>query len=297
MAFHEVVRSPAYEQVAHQLREAILDGALGPGDELPAERELCAQFGVSRTTVREALRALQAQGLAVAAGPTAPLRVAAAETLSLGPLRTSLVHLLRLGRVPLDDLVEVRCALEAAAVAAAATRRDPAQLAEARAALDAMRAIGGEHAAASAGPAAPLAADATAAPLAAAADAAPPAPLAAAADAAPPAPLAADATAATDATDAADAVDRFEAADVRFHLALVAASGNEALQLMMLAVRDSVSAHLHDALRALPDPDRAIARLVRQHEAILAAVEAGDVRDAELLLRDHVMGFYRGTSA
>ena len=264
MAFHEVVRSPAYEQVAHQLREAILDGALGPGDELPAERELCAQFGVSRTTVREALRALQAQGLAVAAGPTAPLRVAAAETLSLGPLRTSLVHLLRLGRVPLDDLVEVRCALEAAAVAAAATRRDPAQLAEARAALDAMRAIGGEHAAASAGPAAPLAADATAA---------------------------------TDATDAADAVDRFEAADVRFHLALVAASGNEALQLMMLAVRDSVSAHLHDALRALPDPDRAIARLVRQHEAILAAVEAGDVRDAELLLRDHVMGFYRGTSA
>ncbi|HST38442.1 MAG TPA: winged helix-turn-helix domain-containing protein, partial [Conexibacter sp.] len=65
MAFSEVVRNPAYEQVAHQLREAILDGGFAPGDELPAERELCAQFGVSRTTVREALRALQAQGLAV----------------------------------------------------------------------------------------------------------------------------------------------------------------------------------------------------------------------------------------
>ncbi|MDW5594684.1 GntR family transcriptional regulator [Conexibacter stalactiti] len=253
MAFSEVVRSPAYEQVAHQLREAILDGALAPGDELPAERELCAQFGVSRTTVREALRALQAQGLAVAAGPTAPLRVPPARDLSTGPLRDSLVHLLRLGRVPLADLVELRCALEAAAVAAAATRAvarprsaaSPAvppttddaadHLADARAALAEMRIVG-------------------------------------------------------------DDVAAFEAADVRFHVALVAASGNEALQLVMLAVRDSVSAHLRDALAALPAPRRAIARLTRQHEAILAAVEAGDARDAELLLRDHVMGFYRGNA-
>lgn len=232
MAFHAVLRNPAYEQVAHQLREAILDGTLAPGDELPAERELCAQFGVSRTTVREALRALQAQGLAIAAGPTAPLRVPAAESLSTGPLRESLGHLLRLGRVPLADLVELRCALEAAAVASAAARRPPEPLAEARAALDAMRGVG-------------------------------------------------------------DDVGAFEQADVRFHLALVAASGNEAIQLVMLAVRDSVSAHLHDALHALPRPGRAIARLVRQHDAILAAVEAGDVRDAEQLLRDHVMGFYR----
>ncbi|ADB51474.1 FadR/GntR family transcriptional regulator [Conexibacter woesei] len=285
MAFHEVVRSPAYEQVAHQLREAILDGVLGPGDELPAERELCAQFGVSRTTVREALRALQAQGLAVAAGPTAPLRVAAAETLSLGPLRTSLVHLLRLGRVPLDDLVEVRCALEAAAVAGAAARRDPAQLAEARAALDAMRAVGSEHA----HDAAPVGGEHTR-DAAHARDAR-------IGVAAPARGEHAHAAARDGSAPPGDVVDRFEAADVRFHLALVAASGNEAIQLMMLAVRDSISAHLHDALRALPEPRRAIDRLVRQHEAILAAVEAGDVRDAEHLLRDHVMGFYRGISA
>jgi DNA-binding FadR family transcriptional regulator len=239
MAFRAVVHNPAYEQVAQQLREAILDGTLRPGDELPSERELCAQFGVSRTTVREALRALQAQGLAVATGPTAPLRVPPAEQLSVGPLRDNLVHLLRLGRVPLGDLVELRCALEAAAVAAAAVRTGPerdARIGEARAAIAQMAAVTGD-------------------------------------------PVA------------------FEEADVRFHVALVAASGNEALQLVMLAVRDSISAHLRDALAAERAPGRAASRLLRQHTAILAAVEAGDAQDAEALLRAHVMGFYRRTSA
>ncbi len=247
MSFRAVTRSPAYEQVAQQLRAAILDGELQPGDELPAERELCAQFGVSRTTVREALRALQAQGLAVASGPTAPLRVPRPDALSTGPLRDSLVHLMKLGRVPLGDLVELRGALEAAAVGAAANvlgnaplddphrLRAAAHVAEARRALDEMR-VGGSDPAA------------------------------------------------------------FEQADVRFHVALVAASGNEALQLVMLAVRDSVSAHLLDALTADPARQRTLNRLTRQHEAILAAVEAGDARDAEVLLRDHVIGFYRGTT-
>lgn len=204
--------------------------------------------------MREALRALQAQGLAVQAGPTAPLRVPQPDALSTGPLRDSLVHLMKLGRVPLGDLVELRGALEAAAVAAAATTlgsaplEDPARkqttahVAEARRALDEMR-----RQLAAPGP-------------------------------------------------AADAAAAFEQADVRFHVALVAASGNEALQLVMLAVRDSVSAHLLDALTSDPAPQRTLNRLTRQHEAILAAVEAGDARDAEVLLRDHVIGFYRGTT-
>lgn len=236
MAFEgtAVVRDPAYVQVARQLREAILDGRLRPGDELPAERELCAQFGVSRTTVREALRALQAQGLAVTTGPTAPLRVPAPEQLGTGPVREGLVHLLRLGRVPLGDLVELRCALESAAVAAAATA-PAAPMGQAHAAIEEMRGAVGDP-------------------------------------------------------------EAFEQADVRFHMALVAASGNEAIQLVMLAVRDSISAHLLDALRAEPAPARTAAQLIRQHEAILAAVEAGDARDAEQLVRDHVMAFYRAAA-
>ena len=51
-------------------------------------------------------------------------------------------------------------------------------------------------------------------------------------------------------------VEAFEEADVRFHLALAVASGNRALELVMIAVRDSVASHLLDALRALPDPGR-----------------------------------------
>ena len=123
MTFEGVVRRPVYEQVADQLREAILDGTLQAGEVLPAERELCERFGVSRTSVREALRALQAQGLVVVAGANAPLRVAGAESFSNDTVRASLTHLLRLGRVPLADLVELRVALEAAVAEAAARRR------------------------------------------------------------------------------------------------------------------------------------------------------------------------------
>src|SRR5262245_61064602 len=51
------------EQVELQLREAIFSGTFRRGDKLPSETELSEQFVVSRTTVREALRALAAEGL------------------------------------------------------------------------------------------------------------------------------------------------------------------------------------------------------------------------------------------
>lgn len=57
-------RATAYEQVAERIRAAILDKSLSADALLPPERELAVQFGVSRTTVREALRHLQAQGQA-----------------------------------------------------------------------------------------------------------------------------------------------------------------------------------------------------------------------------------------
>src|SRR3954469_10004747 len=172
MAFQEVVRRPAYAQVAEQLREAILDGTLAAGSELPSERELCERFAVGRTTVREALRALQTKGLAVATGPTSPLRVVAPDGLTTEPLRDTLVHLLRLGRVPLDDLIGLRVALEGAGVAAAATRSPRPALTAARDQIAFMRAAG-------------------------------------------------------------DDLEAFEIADIRFHLELVQASGNEALWIVM----------------------------------------------------------------
>jgi len=52
-----------YEQIVDQIEEAILKGELQPGDKLPAERELAEQFGVSRTAIREAIKALTQKGL------------------------------------------------------------------------------------------------------------------------------------------------------------------------------------------------------------------------------------------
>src|ERR1700746_1031571 len=53
----------AYEQVADQLRELIMSGGLVPGQRLPNEAALATQFGVSRPTIREALRELSAMSL------------------------------------------------------------------------------------------------------------------------------------------------------------------------------------------------------------------------------------------
>jgi DNA-binding transcriptional MocR family regulator len=54
---------PAYRQVADELRSQIMRGALAPGERLPSEAELSRAFGVSRSTVREALRSLTSQHL------------------------------------------------------------------------------------------------------------------------------------------------------------------------------------------------------------------------------------------
>ncbi len=59
----QVRRRRRYENVVEQVQAAILSGDLRPGDFLPAERDLCESFGVSRTAVREALFALQQNGL------------------------------------------------------------------------------------------------------------------------------------------------------------------------------------------------------------------------------------------
>jgi len=55
--------APRYQQVADELRAAIVAGDFADGEQLPTEGVLCERFSVSRFTVREALRRLQAEGL------------------------------------------------------------------------------------------------------------------------------------------------------------------------------------------------------------------------------------------
>jgi GntR family transcriptional regulator, transcriptional repressor for pyruvate dehydrogenase complex len=58
-----VKSSRLYEQIVQQVEDSILKGQLKPGDQLPSERDLAQRFGVSRTAVREAVKALREKGL------------------------------------------------------------------------------------------------------------------------------------------------------------------------------------------------------------------------------------------
>jgi len=64
-AFQPIERAPAYMKVFRAIEERISDGSLKDGAHLPTEAELCAQFGVTRSTVREGLRLLEQTGLIV----------------------------------------------------------------------------------------------------------------------------------------------------------------------------------------------------------------------------------------
>ncbi len=64
-AFKPLEREPAYLKVFKAIEARITDGSLKDGAHLPTEAELCAQFGVTRSTVREGLRLLEQTGLIV----------------------------------------------------------------------------------------------------------------------------------------------------------------------------------------------------------------------------------------
>src|SRR5499427_6606065 len=60
-----IKKTRIHEEVVSQIHELIREGRFKAGDQLPSERELAETFRVSRTSVREALRALETQGLIV----------------------------------------------------------------------------------------------------------------------------------------------------------------------------------------------------------------------------------------
>ena len=81
-------RRRLHEEVAEQLRDAILDGRFAAGAKLPPERELAAEFQVNRTSVREAIKVLEGLGLvSVRQGDGATVRPLVDASLDvLGPM-------------------------------------------------------------------------------------------------------------------------------------------------------------------------------------------------------------------
>jgi GntR family transcriptional repressor for pyruvate dehydrogenase complex len=131
------VRQPAYQVLADELRADITSGRLQPGERLPPEPELCVKTGVSRSTVREALRLLASQHLIVTTrGVTGGSFVAHPDAEQLADsLATGFTLLTNSADVGLADLLELRRALEIPAAGLAAQRRDEEHLLELRAAL------------------------------------------------------------------------------------------------------------------------------------------------------------------
>jgi DNA-binding FadR family transcriptional regulator len=120
-------RAPLSVMVSRQLRRAIVTGKVGMGTELPSEKELVRELGVGRSTVREALRILQAQGLVSGGDTVSTKRPRVSNEKALGDaVSLAMENALALGQVPLGDLVELRVLLEGAAVASAARREERA---------------------------------------------------------------------------------------------------------------------------------------------------------------------------
>ena len=108
--FQPVAVTRASSAIVDQIRTAILGGRLKQGERLPPERELAAQFGVSRVTVRDALRSLEATGLVeirVGARGGAFVRSPSKERVGEG-----ILDYLTMSSVTSEDVTELRMVLE-----------------------------------------------------------------------------------------------------------------------------------------------------------------------------------------
>lgn len=132
-AFVPIQPTRASTSVITQIRAAIMSGRFRKGDRLPTEREMARQFGVSRVTVRDALRALEAAGLIEirVGGQGGPYVTQPGPALLAENLRTHL----HLQGTTFAELAEARLALETTAARLAAERATEEDLVEMRAAI------------------------------------------------------------------------------------------------------------------------------------------------------------------
>jgi DNA-binding FadR family transcriptional regulator len=135
VAFRPIDAQRGFEEVASQIRAAMVSGELRPGDRLPSTRDLAGAFGVSRALVNEAIRVLEHAGVLEsrpgARGGTIIRRPGS------DPLTSQLGLMIRLGGVKLVDLTEYRLVVEGQNAEWAARRATDDDIQELRAIIGA----------------------------------------------------------------------------------------------------------------------------------------------------------------
>ena len=132
--FQPIYPTRVSDGAVDQILNLIAEGRLKPGDRLPSERELVRQLEVSRTSVREALRALEAKGIIeVRPGSGSFIRGSGQEEAAPNWVPWLLAH-----RQEIMQLVELREALETRAAYLAATRASQEQIEVMKNAIDRM---------------------------------------------------------------------------------------------------------------------------------------------------------------
>src|SRR5512145_287089 len=119
-----IKKTRIHEEVVTQVHELIREGRFKAGDQLPSERELAETFKVSRTSVREALRALETQGLIIS-------RTGMGNFVADLPIETLVAPLARLlveEKSALADIFELRKLIEPQIASLAAERATPRQI-------------------------------------------------------------------------------------------------------------------------------------------------------------------------
>jgi GntR family transcriptional repressor for pyruvate dehydrogenase complex len=101
--FRPALRRRIHEDIAEQLRDAILDGRFAPGSKLPPERELAIEFQVNRTSIRDAIKVLEGLNLVrVRQGDGATVQPIVDASFDLVP-----AMIFHAGRIDVDMIVEM----------------------------------------------------------------------------------------------------------------------------------------------------------------------------------------------
>lgn len=213
------------DTVVEHLEELIFSGTCEAGDSLPSESELSAELGVSRLTVREAVRALQARGLIEVSHGRRPVVAHP----NAAPLHDFFSSSVRRDARGLLELLEVRLAIEVHIAELAARNATRSDILALEAALDAMRAATTDEAA-------------------------------------------------------------FNAADVRFHASIAAASGNRMLSLLVEGMEAPLHTSRMQSIRGYRTHESALEPLVEPHSRIFERIAARDADGASAAMRRHLIG-------